>query len=100
MVKIIISVSKRHKNNHAGVKNGAWVVYYYDEDWKLQTKRINPLLVQFYKLARYHRIQCQCDECDLLYITFVNWHDKNQDCPRCYPKVEEFDTEEEMYDFS
>ena len=41
LVKYVISVSKRHKNNHAGVKNGTWSIYYYDEDWKLQTKRIN-----------------------------------------------------------
>ena len=50
LVKYVISVSKRHKNNHAGVKNGTWAIYYYDEDWKLQTKRINPLLIWYYKL--------------------------------------------------
>ena len=39
LVKYVISVSKRHENNHAGVKNGAWMIYYYDEDGKIQTKR-------------------------------------------------------------
>ena len=31
----IISVSKRHKNNHAGAKSGTWSIYYYDEEGKI-----------------------------------------------------------------
>jgi len=81
--KYVISVSKRHKNNHAGVKNGAWCIYYYDDDWKLQQKRINPLLVPFYKLTRYHRIKNRCLECGVLYLSLINWRDKDMSCPYC-----------------
>ena len=89
--KYVISVSKRHKNNHAGVKNGAWVVYYYDEDWKLQTKRINPLLIWYYKLKRYHRKKAVCPFCDRRYLVLTNWHDKNIECPYCLDECDDCD---------
>ena len=62
LVKYVISVSKRHENNHAGVKNGVWMIYYYDEDGKIQTKRINPLLIWYYKLRKRQRTKAVCSE--------------------------------------
>ena len=49
MTKTIVSVSKKH--------NSVWRIYYYDieeydETLKLYTKRINPLLVWYYKLIK------------------------------------------------
>ena len=88
LVKYIISVSKRHENNRAGVKNGTYMIYYYDEDWKMQTKRINPLLIWYYKLKKYHRTKAICSECRRTFTVFTNWlHKKNPDCPYCSESI-------------
>ena len=97
--KYIISVSKRHKNNHAGVKNGAWCIYYYDDDWlygneTVQMKRINLLLVPYYKIIKYHRHKITCDDCGHTYPTLTNWYDKNQECNFC---SENYDLDELEY---
>ena len=97
--KYVISVSKRHKNNHAGVKKGAWCIYYYDSDIinengsiTIQQKRINPLLVPYYKIIRFHRHKITCDDCDYTYPVFTNWYDHNTDCPNCYQNdLDDFD---------
>ena len=89
--KYIVSVSKRHKNNHAGVKNGAWVIYYYDEAGKLQNKRINPLLVWYYKLIRRHRIKGVCPNCSRRFLCLTNWYDKKMECPFCLDEYDEYD---------
>ena len=89
LVKYIISVSKRHENNHAGVKNGTYMIYYYDEDWILQTKRINPLLIWYYKLRKYHRLKGVCPNCSRKFLILTNWHDKSANCPYCLE--EDFD---------
>ena len=89
LVKYVVSVSKRHKNNHAGVKNGTWVIYYYDEYGKMQTKRINPLLIWYYKLIRRHRVQGVCPNCSREYLLLTNWYDKKNYCPYCLE--EDFD---------
>ena len=92
LVKYIISVSKRHKNNHAGVKNGTWAIYYYDEYGKMQTKRINPLLIWYYKLIRRHRVQGVCPNCSREYLLLTNWYDKKNYCPYCLEEdFDEFD---------
>ena len=91
LIKYVISVSKRHKNNHAGVKNGTCMVYYYDEDWILQTKRINPLLIWYYKLKKYHRKKGVCPGCSRQFLTLTNWHDKNAECPYCLDEFDEYD---------
>ena len=58
-MKCIIGVSKKH--------NSVWRVYYqdYNEDEKLClfTKRINPLLVWFYKLKKSKLHNNICDIC-------------------------------------
>jgi len=89
----IISVSKRHKNNHAGVKNGTWAIYYYDEEGKMQTKRINPLLIWYYKLKKYHRKKMYCLNCKNAVLVLNNWYDRKiPDCPYCeLEELDEFD---------
>ena len=48
MSKTIVSVSKKN--------NSVWRMYFYDtnedNEWNFYTKRINPLLVWFYKLQK------------------------------------------------
>ena len=90
----IISVSKRHKNNHAGVKNGTWAIYYYDEYEKMQTKRINPLLIWYYKLRKRHRVKGVCSECGREIHFLTCWYDKKMECPFC---LDEFYDEFEEY---
>ena len=91
LVKYVISVSKRHENNHAGVKNGAWMIYYYDEDGKIQTKRINPLLIWYYKLRKRHRKTGVCPQCRNQFLFLTNWHDKKMNCPICLDEYDEYD---------
>jgi len=76
LVKYIISVSKRYENNHAGVKNGTYMICYYDEDMILQTKRINPLLIWYYKLRKRHRVKGVCSECGREMRFLTCWYDK------------------------
>ena len=88
LVKYIVSVSKRHENNHAGVKNGTYMIYYYDEEGKMQTKRINPLLIGYYKLKKYHRTKAVCTECRRTFTVFTNWlHKKYPECPYCSESI-------------
>ena len=88
LVKYIISVSKRHENNHAGVKTGTHMIYYYDEDMILQSKRINPLLIWYYKLKKYHRTKAICTECRRNFTVFTNWlHKKYPECPYCSESI-------------
>ena len=87
LVKYIISVSKRHENNHAGVKNGTWMIYYYDEDMILQTKRINPFLIWYYKLKKRHRKKGICSECHRQFVFLTNWYDKKMECPVCSESI-------------
>jgi len=87
LVKYIISVSKRHENNHAGVKNGTYMIYYYDENMILQTKRINPLLIWYYKLKKRHRKKALCTECHRQFVFLTNWYDKKMECPYCSESI-------------
>ena len=90
----IISVSKRHKNNHAGVKNGTWSIYYYDEEGKIQTKRINPLLIWYYKLRKRRRVKGVCSECHREIHFLTCWYDKKMECPYCLE--EDFDEYDDL----
>ena len=87
LVKYVISVSKRHKNNHAGVKNGTYMIYYYDEDMILQSKRINPLLIWYYKLKKRHRKKGVCSECHRQFVFLTTWYDKKMECPVCTESI-------------
>ena len=60
MSKTIVSVSKKD--------NSVWRMYYYDVNddgqWKFYTKRINSLLVWFYKLQKQKLCSDICIVCD------------------------------------
>ena len=98
LVKYIISVSKRHENNHAGVKNGTYMIYYYDEDWKIQTQRINPLLIWYYKLKKRHRKKGMCSECHRQFVFLTTWYDKKMECPVCSESITDNITVDENED--
>ena len=87
LVKYIVSVSKRHENNHVGVKSGSYMIYYYDEDMILQSKRINPLLIWYYKLKKRHRKKGMCSECHRQFVFLTNWYDKKMECPVCSESI-------------
>ena len=94
LVKYIISVSKRHENNHAGVKNGTYMIYYYDKDMILQSKRINPLLIWYYKLRKRQRTKAICSNCSKQFLILSCWYDKIKDakCPYCLEEdIDEYD---------
>ena len=75
MQKYIISVSKKNKS--------IWKIYFYDEDFKIQSKRINSLLVWFYKLKKRHRNFYYCNECNGKILALTNWYDNKINCPYC-----------------
>ena len=75
MQKYIISVSKKNKS--------IWKIYFYDEDFKIQSKRINPLLVWFYKLKERHRNYYHCNDCNNNLLALTNWYDNKINCPYC-----------------
>ena len=98
LVKYVISVSKRHENNHAGVKNGTYMIYYYNEDMILQSKRINPLLIWYYKLKKRHRKKGMCSECHRQFVFLTNWYDKKMECPVCSESITDNITVDENED--
>ena len=87
MQKYIVSVSKKN--------NSVWKSYFYilndDGSWSFQSKRINPLLIWYYKLRKRHRITGVCSQCSNQFLFLTNWHDKKMNCPICLDEEEDFD---------
>ena len=87
MQKYIVSVSKKN--------NSVWKTYFYvlndDGSWSFQSKRINPLLIWYYRLIRRHRNKMYCLNCSRQFLVLTNWHDKNADCHYCLAEFDEFD---------
>ena len=81
MQKYIVSVSKKN--------NSIWKIYFYDENVQIHSEKINPLLIWYYKLKRYHRKHAVCPGCDRRYLVLTNWHDKNIECPYCLDEYDE-----------
>ena len=67
------------------------MINYYDEDWKLQTQRINPLLIWYYKLRKRRRVKGVCSECsrEIHFLTCL--YDKKMECPFCLDEFDEYD---------
>ena len=82
----VIGVSKKH--------NSVWRVYYHDynDDDKicLFTKKINPLLIWYYKLRKRHRVKGICPECRREFLCLTNWHDNKLECPYCLDEFDEY----------
>ena len=83
--KCIIGVSKKH--------NSIWRVYFqdideYDGQLKLFTKKINPLLVWYYKLKKSKVYNNICDICGNEWRFYKKRFEKMPDqCYECNPDV-------------
>ena len=82
-MKTIIGVSKKN--------NSIWRVYYqdideYDNELKLYTKKINPLLVWFYKLKKQKLYNNICDICSNEFKFYKKRFEKMpNECFECDP---------------
>ena len=81
-MKYILSVSKK--------RHSKWKIYYeeyddYEEKVIFKSKKINRLLIPYYKLQRCHRTKGVCPECHRVFTFFHNWYKrlKNIECPYC-----------------
>jgi hypothetical protein len=86
---IVISVSKRWYHPRSEVrehgKNGAkkrWFVFYFTEEGKLKTKRIQWHIVWWYKLQRNHKKRMVCLQCGQRLVVYSRKF-KNVECPYC-----------------
>jgi hypothetical protein len=84
MPKIIVSVSKKH--------NSVWRMYYYDfnEEGKpfFATKRINPLLIWYYKLKKSSLYTNVCSWCDNDFKFYAKKFEMKPDiCSNCDPEI-------------
>jgi hypothetical protein len=86
---IVISVSKRWYHPRSEVrehgKNGAkkrWHVFYFTEEGKLKTTRIQWYTVWWYKLKKSHKKRMDCLHCGQKFVVYSRRF-KNFDCPYC-----------------
>ena len=84
MQKVIVSVSKKN--------NSVWRVYFYDHndsgDYTFQTKKINSLLVWFYKLQKQKLHSEICMICDKQFKFYKKrFESKPETCFECVPEV-------------
>ena len=82
MSKTIVSVSKKD--------NSVWRMYFYEQDddfqWKFKTKRINSLLVWFYKLQKQKLCNDICIICDKQFKFYKKRFESPVDvCFECEP---------------
>ena len=82
MSKTIVSVSKKH--------NSVWRMYFYDfnddNEYKFQTKKINRLLVWFYKLQKQKLCTDICIICNNKFQFYKRkWESRIDVCFECDP---------------
>lgn len=87
MPKIIISVSKKH--------NSVWRIYFNapndDGHITFQSKRINPLLVWYYKLKKSSKYTDVCSWCEKDFKFYATKFEKKPDmCYSCDPDIYDF----------
>ena len=87
MSKTIISVSKKN--------NSVWRMYFYelneDSEWNFYTKKINRLLVWFYKLKKQKLYNNICDICGNQFRFYRKRFEKMPDqCFECNPDQLEY----------
>ena len=84
MTKTIVSVSKKH--------NSVWRIYFYDLDdddnWNFYSKRINSLLVWFYKLRKAKLCNDICNDCGTEIKFYKSRFGKGlENCSNCDPSI-------------
>jgi len=86
-MKYIISVSKTyiHRGIHRHRSNTKkhWFVYYYDEAWKLQSKRVNFIQAMYYKTQKRHQLKRICTVCGKIWYFFPKSKREKLECPNC-----------------
>ena len=88
MTKIIVSVSKKD--------NSVWRLYYYDVDeydntLKFYAKKINPLLVWFYKLKKQKLCNNVCDICGNEFKFYKSrFESMSSMCINCDPELDDY----------
>ena len=84
MSKTIVSISKKN--------NSVWRMYFYDQNddgqWIFQSKRINSLLVWFYKLQKQKLYNDICVICDKEFKFYKKRFESTPDvCFECEPSA-------------
>lgn len=92
-MKLIISVAKtyKHRGNHVHKPSTKkyWHVYWLEHDeiedeWKMYSKQISPLLVPYYKSKLVYKRIFYCSDCDSKFPTYVKKRQKEVECPYCF----------------
>lgn len=86
-MKYVVSVSKTyiHRGNHKHKSSTKkrWHIYYYDEEGKFKTKKVNILQALYYKTQKRKRMKYVCTECGNLFVGLVKSSIEKIDCPKC-----------------
>ena len=88
MSKTIVSVSKKN--------NSVWRMYFYDinedNEWSFQSKKINRLLVWFYKLQKQKLCNDICIICNKEFKFYKKRFENRMDvCLECEPEYYEYE---------
>ncbi len=86
-MKYIVSVSKTyiHRGNHRHKRKTKrrWHIYYYDEQGKFCTERVNWLESLYYKTQKCSRYKMVCPDCGSVFIAIVSGFRNKVECPNC-----------------
>ncbi len=86
-MKIVTSVSKmyKHRGNHLHRRSTKkyWHIYYYDEDGKFNSQRVNTIQALYYKTQKRKRLKYICLECGDVSIGLVKSAKEEIECPYC-----------------
>jgi len=86
-MKYVVSVSKTyiHRGNvrHRNKTKRRWHIYYYDEELKFRTEKVNWLQALYYKTQKLHRIKVECPECGRIFRTLSKSFKDEFVCPYC-----------------
>lgn len=98
-MKAIVSVSKTyiHRGNHIhkSQTKKRWHIYYYDEEGKFKTEKVNFLQALYYKTQKRHRIRGVCQNCGQTWLFFVKSRREKLKCPNGCEMDEDNDSGEE-----
>ena len=86
-MKYVVSVSKTyiHRGNHRHQRKTKrrWHIYYYDDQGKFCTKRVNWLEALYYKTQKCSRYKMVCPDCGSVFIAIVSGFRNKVECPYC-----------------
>ncbi len=86
-MKYVVSVSKTyiHRGNHRHQRKTKrrWHIYYYDEQGKFCTDRVNWLEALYYKTQKCSRYKMVCPDCGSVFIAIVSGFRNKVECPYC-----------------